>query len=355
MDKWIYWFEELGKEFNGIVGKKCANLGELRKGGFPTSPGFALSINAYEMFLRESGAFEEISSFFASFKADPNDPNDLPKFEEASKKAREIVESKRMPENMEELISIYYEELCKKIGCPEVSVSTRSAGPISHPGQYETYLHVKGRENVLQNIKKVWSSTFNQRSLIARARKNLPLFFDPIGVGILKMVNARASGVMFTLNPVNGDISKIVIDGNWGLGESVVSGSTSIDEWIVDKVTFDIIKTDISSKLIQYELDPKTGKTEYIDVSPEKQNIPCLQREEVICLAKIGKEIEKYFGVPQDIEWAIDKDLPINQNIIILQTRPETTFSKRKAESITEGITSALDYVTKVVKTPVKI
>ncbi len=350
MQKWIYWFEELSKDFNDVVGKKCANLGELRRAGFPTPPGFALSVAAYEMFMNESGVIEEIRKVFASFEADPNDPADLPKYEKIGQKVRGILESKKMSEYMEEVIGTHYDELCNKTKLPNISVSTRSAGPTSHPGQYESYLHVKGRDDVLQNIKKVWSSTFNQRSIVARARKNLPLYFDPIGVAVMMMVDARSAGVMFTLNPVNGDISKIVIDANWGLGEGVVSGSTGVDEWMVDKVSFDVVKSKFQPKLIQYQFDPKIGKPAYIDVPVEKQNGPCLGRHEVIAISKIGKEMEKYFGAPQDIEWAIDKDLPFPQNILILQTRPETTLSKRKGKSVTESGTSGLDYVTQILR-----
>ena len=354
MKNWIYWFEELGKEFNDVVGKKCANLGEVRRAGFPTPPGFALSVAAYEMFLKESGVLEEIRKVFASFEADPNDPADLPKYEKIAEKVRGILESGKMPGHMEEVIGTYYHELCERTRTPDISVSTRSAGPTSHPGQYESYLHVKGRDDVLQNIKKVWSSTFNQRSIVARARKNLPLHFDPIGVAVMMMVDARSAGVMFTLNPINGDVSKIVIDANWGLGEGVVSGSTGVDEWMVDKVSFDIVKTKLQSKLIQYEFDPKIGKPAYIDVPPEKQDAPCLARHEVIAISEIGKEMEKYFGAPQDIEWAIDKDLPFPQNILILQTRPETTVSKREGRSVTESGTSGLDYVAQIVRDGIK-
>jgi pyruvate,water dikinase len=354
MQNWIYWFEEISKDFNDVVGKKCANLGELTRAGFPTPPGFALSVDAYEMFMKESGVIEEIRKVFASFEADPNDLADLPKWEKISEEVRALVESTKMPGNMEEVIDTYYNELCERTKTPNLSVSARSAGPASHPGQYESYLHVKGRDEVLQNVKKVWSSTFNQRSIVARARKNLPLYFDPIGVAVMKMVDAKSAGVMFTLNPINGDISKIVLEANWGLGEGVVSGSTGVDEWMVDKVSFDIVKSTFQPKLIQYEFDPKIGKPAYIDVPPEKQNAPCLARHEVIAISEIGKEMEKYFGAPQDIEWAIDKDLPFPQNILILQTRPETTVSKRKGKPVTESGTSALDYITHIVRDGIK-
>ena len=170
----------------------------------------------------------------------------------------------------------------------------------------------------------------------------------------MMMVDARSAGVMFTVNPANGDVSKILIDANWGLGEGVVSGSTGVDEWMVDKVSFDIVKSKFQPKLIQYEFDPKIGKPAYVDVPPEKQNAPCLERHEVIAISEIGKEMEKYFGAPQDIEWAIDKDLPFPQSILILQTRPEATLSKRKGKSVTENGTSALDYVTQIVRTGVR-
>jgi len=348
MQKWIYWFEELSKDFYDVVGKKCANLGELRRAGFPTPPGFALSVGAYEMFMKESGVIEEIRKVFASFEADPNDPADLPKWDKVGEEVRGLVESTKMPGNMEEIIARYYNELCDKTGMPDMSVSTRSAGPSSHPGQYESYLHVKGRDDVLQNVKKVWSSTFNQRSIVARARKNLPLEFDPIGVAVMKMVDAKSAGVMFTLNPINGDVSKIVLEANWGLGEGVVSGSTGVDEWMVDKVTFDIVKIKCQTKLTQFEFDPNIGKPAYVGVPLEKQNAPCLERQEVIRISEIGKEMEKYFGAAQDIEWAVDKDLPFPQNILILQTRPETTVSKREAKSVTESGTSGLDYATRL-------
>ena len=246
--KWIYWFEELGKEHNDIVGKKCANLWEMTRAGFRVPPGFALTLEAYDRFMKETGALDEIRQYLSTFNADPNNMADMPKYDEASKVIRDIVNSKKMPEDMEHKVRQYYDELCRKTGISDVPVATRSAGPASHPGQYETYLYIRGEEEVVKNIIKVWSSTFNQRSIIARARSGLSLDYDPIGVAVVKMVNAKAAGVMFTLNPVNGDPSKIVIDGNWGLGESVVSGSVNPDEWEVDKVTLEIAKTTIPTK-----------------------------------------------------------------------------------------------------------
>lgn len=329
--KWIYRFDELGSEHNDMVGKKCAQLGEMTKAGFNVPPGFALGLQAYELFMKKSGAHEDIGHYLAKFEADPNNPSDLPKYDKASKIIRAIIEQKEMPEELKDSIYKYYDELCQVSGVSDVSVATRSAGPSSHPGQYETFLHVQGKPEVITNIIKVWSSTFNQRSIHSRHLTGLPLDYDPIGVAVLKMVNSKAAGVMFTLNPANGDRSKIIIEGNWGLGESVVSGSVTPDEWIVDKVVIEIVKCTISNKTLEFTFDEGSGRTRMLDVASDRQSVPCLTEEEVLELARLGKKLEQHYGKPQDIEWTIDRDLPFPENIFLVQTRPETIWSKKRS------------------------
>ena len=339
--KWIYRFDELGSEHNDVVGKKCAQLGEMTRAGFNVPPGFALSLHAYEVFMEKSGASEEIGEYLKEFEADPKDPTDLPKYDKASKIIRAMIERMEMPEELEGPISSSYDDLCRASGVRDVSVATRSAGPSSHPGQYETFLHVRGKSEVLRNIIKVWSSTFNQRSIHARHAAGLPLDYDPIGVAVLKMVNSKAAGVMFTLNPANGDKSKIIIEGNWGLGESVVSGSVTPDEWVVDKVVIEIVKRAISHKTHEFILDETSGRAGMLDVPVDRQDIPCLADEEVLELAMHGKKVERHYGKPQDIEWCIDRDLPFPQNIFFVQTRPETIWSKKKSEGKLKSTGSA--------------
>ena len=327
--KLVYRFDELSAEYNDLVGKKCAQLGEMTKAGFRVPPGYALSLRVYEIFMEESGTHDEIRKYLHGFEADANDPADLPKYDRASKVVRSVMESKEMPEALQDLIGKYYEELCRVSGTDEVSVATRSAGPGSHPGQYETYLHVRGRSQVMKNIIKVWSSTFNQRSMHARHLHGLRLDYDPIGVGVLKMVDSKAAGVMFTLNPANGDRSKIMLEGNWGLGESVVSGSVTPDEWVVDKVIFDIVKRTISNKGLEFTFDKSTKEVKMVDIPSERQDIPCLTDDEILELARVGKKLEQHYGTPQDIEWAIDHALPFPDNIFVVQTRPETIWAKK--------------------------
>lgn len=330
--RWIYWLDEVDKDCSDVVGKKCANLGELTRAGFNVPLGFALSLTAYDKFMKASGALRDIEGCLDSFTADAYDPEHLPKWARLAEELRGITETKIMPADMEATIARYYDDLCRRTGMEDCPVATRSAGPASHPGQYETFLHIRGIAEVLRYIIKVWASTFNQRSLVSRARGSHRLGYDPIGVAILQMVDAKAAGVMFTLNPLTGDRAKIVVEGNWGLGESVVSGSVTPDEWIVDKVVLEIIKRTISRKGLEYVLDP-SGRVSPRDISPERRNVPCLTDGEVIELARGGKRIEQHYGMAQDVEWVIDKGRPFPGNVFFVQTRPETVWSQKQQES----------------------
>jgi pyruvate, water dikinase len=338
-DKWIYWLDELTKDHNSVVGKKCANLGEMTRAGFHVPAGFALSLDAYDKFMRQTGALEEVKHYLASFKADPHDPAELPKWQKASDTIRGLVESKPMPAEMADVLLAHYAEVCRKTGSKECPVATRSAGAASHPGQYETFLQVTGGNEVLRNIIRVWGSTFNQRSLVARARGNYAVEYDAIGVAVLQMVNARSAGVMFTLNPATGDRTKIMIGGSWGLGEAVVSGSVTPDEWMVDRVVMEISRRTISLKGIEYIVDA-SGNVVVADIPAERQSVPCLTDQEVLELAKGGKLLEQHYGEPQDIEWVIDKDLSLPDSIFFVQTRPETTWKEKAA---TQRLTSTGD------------
>jgi pyruvate,water dikinase len=151
------------------------------------------------------------------------------------------------------------------------------------------------------------------------------------------MVNSKAAGVMFTLNPVLGDTHQIVIEGNWGLGESVVSGSVTPDDFVVDKETLKLTEKRLAKKTVQYIRDPKTGNTIRAEVPLEKQEQPCINEDEIHTLAELGKRIEQHYGKPQDIEWAIDKDILRPNNIFIVQSRPETVWSAKVEQAPARG------------------
>lgn len=317
-DKLIYWFEELGKEHNDIVGKKCANLGEMIRMGLPVPPGFAIAIDMYRRFIRETGAARDMSTYIETL-GDLKGKG-IALFDEMSETIQGMIEEKDMPPAIGKEIVRHYDELCERTNISDVAVSVRSAGTESRPGMFETYLNVQGREDVLEKVKKVWASAYTARAIAFRANKGFPALGDELGIAIPKMVNARASGIGFTVDPVTGDASKVLIEANWGLGEGVVSGAESVDSFVVDKVSLKVTGSTLGKKArcVVYK-DRGAG---WEDVDPEKQSVPCLSDEEVEKIAKYALSLEEQLGCAQDMEWAIDPDLAFPQNIFHLQTRP---------------------------------
>jgi pyruvate,water dikinase len=329
-EKWGYWLEELGKEQNNLVGKKCANLGEIAKLGLPVPEGFCLSVDAYTRFMDLTGASEDIRGCLETCK---HAPDDIEGIRYLSKTLRRIVEAKQMPAEMEDIITSYYDELCNKACVLNTAVSCRSAGTVSHPGQYETYLNVKGKEDLLEKIRKVWASTFNERSLAFRIKKDLSLGNEPIGVAILAMVKARSAGIGFSADPNTGDTSQIIIEANWGLGESVVSGELMPDRWVLDKGTLEIREKTLGKK-DKATICLECG-VEDAENLPDKVCAFCLNDAEVKEIGKLANMLEAHFGSPQDIEWAVDEDMPF-PNIILLQTRPVVIAKQTPVDQVVD-------------------
>jgi len=221
-EKKVYWFKELQFKDIDLAGKKCANMGELINAGWNVPAGFAITLDAYEQFLMDTNLLREIRDYLHGFEADTKNPEDMAKYEELSEKIRGDVESKKMPEDLKDDIVSHYQQLCKDCGIENVPVSIRTSGTPSYVGKDETYLQVTGNEEVLEAIIKTWGSTYSTSSLIARDELCLPLAMDKIGVAVYKMVNAKCNGMISTVDPENGDISKIVINGNWGYGKSAL-------------------------------------------------------------------------------------------------------------------------------------
>jgi len=204
----------------------------------------------------------------------------------------------------------------------------------SFAGQQDTYLWIQGPDNVTDRVKHCWASLFTPRAISYRARNNFPHEKVLISVGVQQMVNAKAAGVMFTLNPIDGDPSKVVIEGSWGLGETVVSGSVNPDKFVVDKVVMETTDRTVSTKHIECIFDPEKAEVVNADVTEDRQCTCCLEDQEVKALAFIAKSIEKHYGCPMDIEWAIDGTLEFPDNIFIVQARPETVWGQREKKSV---------------------
>ncbi|MCK4439978.1 phosphoenolpyruvate synthase, partial [Candidatus Bathyarchaeota archaeon] len=339
----IIWFENLRKTDIPSVGGKNANLGEMINAGMPVPPGFAVTAFSYKKFIEETGISEKIYAVIRETVTDPDDPK---QYEIASKKIRELIESTPIPKDVDEAIRLAYGELCRRLDANGVLVAARSSATAedlpdaSFAGQQETYLNVKGEDELLEKTVECWSSLFTPRAIFYRTQKGFRHEDVLISVGVQKMVNAKTAGVMFTLNPVTGDPNQIIIEGNWGLGEAVVSGAVTPDYFSVDKAATRIVEHKIAKKTVEYIRDPETGKTIHADVPSERQEVSCLKDEEILKLAELGKRIEEHYGIAQDVEWAIDRDLSFPENIFIVQSRPETVWSLKKAEERLEETTA---------------
>lgn len=331
----VIWFESLRKTDIPSVGGKNANLGEMTSAGIPVPPGFAITAYSYKKFIEETGIAQKIYEIIKETVTNPDDPK---QYGIASKKIRELIEATPTPKDIESAIRSAYADLCKKLGVNDVFVAVRSSATAedladaSFAGQQETFLNVKGADEVLKNTVKCWSSLFTPRAIFYRTEKGFAHEKVFISVGVQKMVNSRAAGVIFTINPVTGDSSQIVIEGNHGLGEAVVSGAVTPDDFVVDKKTLKIVERRLARKTIQYVRDPSTGNTVHVEVPAEKQEQPCINDEEILKLSELAKLIEQHYGKPQDIEWAIDRDIPFPTNMFIVQSRPETVWSQKLAE-----------------------
>lgn len=349
----VLWFENLRNTDVPIVGGKNASLGEMINTGLPVPPGFAITAYSYEKFIEETRIAEKIYKIINETVTDPNDPK---QYDAASKKIRELIEKTPMPKDIENAAKIAYKELSKRLNLKDPFVAVRSSATAedlpdaSFAGQQETYLNVKGSEDLLDKVVKCWSSLFTPRAIFYRNEKGFAHEKVFISVGVQKMVNSRAAGVMFTINPVTGNKDEIVIEGNYGLGESVVSGAVNPDDFVVDKKTMKIASRRIAKKTVQYIRDPNTGKTVHLDVPEDKQKVSCLEDDEILKLAELAKTIEKHYGKAMDIEWAIDKDLSFPKNIFMVQARPETVWSAKPMETSTgveAGKTAELKIVLK--------
>ena len=339
-EKLILWFKEVTKNDIPLVGGKNASLGEMTQAKIPVPPGFAITAHAYEEFITKTGIAQKIYKIIEETVTDVNDPK---QYAEASKKIRSVIESTPMPSEIEKPIREAYTELNKQTKKTDIFVAIRSSATAedlpdaSFAGQQETFLNVKGVNDVLDKTIKCWSSLFTPRAIFYRNEKGFKHEEVLISVGVQKMVNAKAAGVIFTLDPVTGETGKIVIEANWGLGESVVSGSVTPDHYVVDKQTLNTVEKQVVKKTIEYIRDPKTGNTVHAHIPEDRQEKPCLTDEEIKKLAALAKIIEAHYGRPQDIEFSIDRDISFPENVFIVQSRPETVWGAKKETPLAEG------------------
>jgi len=343
----VVWFEESDASSVHRVGGKCASLGELRRAGVAVPAGFAVTTDAHRLFLERTGLTDRLASIVAAV-----DPQDVAAVASASRELRGLVESAPVPEEVARDVREGLGELERRCGGGPLPVAVRSSATAedhytaSFAGQLETYLWVLGAEDVLRHVVRCWSGLFTPHAITYRAQFGFAEEQVLVGVGVQQMVDARAAGVMFTLNPTNGDRSKVMIEACWGLGEGIVKGDVNPDRHLVDKVALSILQRTPGGKDMEYRFDPEAGEVVCTPVEEERRAVHCLSEDEVMELARTAKAIERHYGAPQDIEWAIGRGTGTGaEGLFILQSRPETVWSTRPRESVFKPGASALEHV----------
>lgn len=329
MENSVYWFNQLGADHNDMVGKKCANLGEMTKLGMRVPHGFAVSVKSFEKFMQTTDLTRKVQGYLAGLG---DSLGQIEVCQEASRAIQEMVRLTDVPEEIRGEINSYYRGLCRKTENGDIPVAVRSSGVVSMPGQMDTYLNVIGEDAVVEHVKNVWSSVYSTRAIMFRLKQGVPAEWAPIGVAVMQLVDARAAGVILTVLPQTGDTTKVVIEGNWGLGESVVSGEITPDSFTVDKQDLKIIDQKIARKagMVRQEL----SGTRYCPVPEAMRDAPCLRCEEIQEIAKIALSVEQHFGVPQDMEWVVDANACFPENVFWVQTRPARYSAPKKTDEI---------------------
>lgn len=311
------------------VGGKCASLGEMTQAGVAVPPGFAVTTDAYQAMLDHHGMRAEIERHLAGV-----DPFDIDQVDRAAQAIRIRIRSHKLPAEVETAIRTAYAAMGDNMPVAVRSSATAEDLPdASFAGQQDTYLWVRGADQVVEKVRDCWASLYTTRAVAYREKNRIPHAEVLMSVGVQKMVNARAAGVAMSLDPVNGDRTKIVIDASWGLGEMVVSGVVTPDNFTVEKVLMEIIDRKISDKHVELVGDAEVGEAVEREVSEARRRIQCLTDAEVVAVAALAKRLEKQNKCPQDVEWAIDADLPEGENLLALQSRPETIWSQKKADT----------------------
>ncbi|MBB2891944.1 PEP/pyruvate-binding domain-containing protein [Flexivirga oryzae] len=335
MNDYIVFFDSGHEPTLELLGGKCASLVSMTAAGMPVPPGFAVTTAAFDHFVDGTGLRADIKAKLAEIDAD-----DVECVDRVSASVREAIEARDVPEDMHGVLHEAYDELMSRFE-DQVPVAVRSSATAedlpdaSFAGQQDTYLWLSGYEAVHEHLRRCWASLYTSRAITYRLKNNIPEDDLSMAVAIQKMVNAKAAGVAMTLDPANGDRSKIVVDASWGVGEMVVSGQVTPDNVLLDKVMLTVVREKIGDKHAELVPDPASGELAEIEVAPERRSVRCLTDEELVAVATMAKRAEKHYGCPQDIEFAFDRDLPDGANLLLLQSRPETVHSSagKPAES----------------------
>ena len=330
-EQFLLWFEQLEKTDVPIVGGKSASLGEMTsKTDVPVPYGFATTAYAYRYFIEKSGLKEKMAALLSEL----TDVENSALLRDVSAKLRAAIMAEKMPDDLQQAIAGAYAELAKKVGEELPFVAVRSSATAedlpdaSFAGQQDTYLNVQGAETVIAKVKECYASCFTDRAVYYREKQGFDHLDVALSAVIQMMVFSKAAGVMFTVNVATGNDENILIEAAYGLGEYVVQGTVTPDNYTVSKAENKIIEINVNAQDVML-VRKKGGDCEEQPVPAENYHKQTLTNEQILELANYAKKIEKHYGCYMDIEWGIDER---TDKIWILQARPETVWSRRNKE-----------------------
>ena len=342
----LLWFDSITRKDVDVVGGKSASLGEMTsKTAVPVPYGFATTAYAYRYFMQKSNLHKKIAKILAQL----TDVENAPQLHQVSKKIRAVIMSAEMPADLAAAICKAYDKLGEKKGEALPFVAVRSSATAedlpdaSFAGQQETYLNIRGANEVIAKVKECYASTFTDRAVYYRTKQGFDHLDVALSAVIQMMVFSKAAGVMFTVNVATGDDTHVLIEGAWGLGEYVVQGTVTPDSYLIDKKTLQIDKHCINEKKVQYVRMPDGGCEEK-PVPTDLIHAAVLTPAQVGELTKYALAIEEHYGCYMDIEWGIDER---TDKLWILQARPETVWSLRNKKTVSKEIIELQADITK--------
>ncbi len=330
---YVEFFKELSKDDIPVAGGKGANLGELTNAGIPVPPGFVITAGTYQKFITDTGIVDQINNMLATL--DINNTNELQKVAEDIK---QLIVTTDIPDDIQTAIIESYNKLCMDVDKEDVVVAIRSSATAedlpdaSFAGQQDTYLNISGIDDVLTNVRMCWASLFEARAIFYRAENDFDHSKVLIAVVVQQMVNSEKAGVMFTVDPSTGE-EEMLIEGAWGLGEGVVSGTVTPDTCRYDKANDEVKSYRVNTKKTMFTKDPDTGATVQIDVPEDMKDKRVLTDGDLEQLTQLGRRIQKHYGAPMDTEWGIEND-----KVYMLQARPITTLDNIDAAINAESL-----------------
>jgi phosphoenolpyruvate synthase/pyruvate phosphate dikinase len=310
-------------------GGKSANLGELLAAGIRVPPGFAVGAGAFRSFVEETGLGGTIAAAMSRASS-----RDLEAVSGAAKAIGEAMRFAPLPDAVRAELHRRHDELAQLTGQERPPVAVRSSAlgedsqEASHAGQQESFLWVRGIEQICDAVRECWVSLYTPHAISYRAALADPEKEPAMGVTVQLMVDAEVSGVMFTCSPVSGDPSMVALNASWGLGIAVVGGELTPDDYLVSKITGEVVRRTVSTKHVEYVPDAAGRGAVRVDVPAERRDEPCLGEAQLAALVDLGRRVERHFGSHQDVEWAFARGGALPDSLLVVQARPVTSPPK---------------------------